>query len=331
MKILLLFIFIIQGLLSSILADVLYLKTGEEVTGNFISSDNRGILFQSEEGTIFYSNGKISRLDMGYIGSSFCMIYTNKQKTCEGIVFSIKNGYIFLGKGKGFLRRESISLKKLLQIELKKIKKNDRIIGIFQEGMFVEIQSSGKVYKGEIISNDGNFKILNLKLKDSIESFFEEDIERIIWNKPKNALDYAWVGLNLTIPGVIEFRKYPIFGSGLGISFLALSAAIPIEYRAAQNAVVNNVDYIPVGRDIWIVTGVDGNPVYEQHRRNYYAAVAGMGLLYAVHGLYLYREHRDGKFPGWNQLELSWSRNPDFSRGGIGQGTNIDLKFSYSF
>ena len=94
---------------------------------------------------------------------------------------------------------------------------------------------------------------------------------------------------------------------------------------------LNNVDYIPVGRDIWIVTGVDGNPVYEQHRRNYYAAVAGMGLLYAVHGLYLYREHRDGKFPGWNQLELSWSRNPDFSRGGIGQGTNIDLKFSYSF
>ena len=314
-----------------LMADILYLKTGEELEGAYIETSTKGIAFETEFGIGQYPINNVQKLDLGYSGVSFCLLLTNKQKDCEGVLIQVSDTGIKFGKGKGLRRKESISFKKILRLEVRRLRKNERLVGIFSEGLPVEVEIEGKKIKGQIEANNRKEKTLGIRTESQSLVLPEEEIISIVWQKKPNFFDYSLTGLELLIPGIQEYKKNRWLGLGIGVTFLALSASIPMQYRASQDAIAENVDYIPVGRDIWIVSGADSNPAYEQSIRNYYGAIAGIGALYGFHGIYMLNQYNKGQFPAWKPVEITLSRPSIYTWTGVGQGANIELKFSYSF
>lgn len=321
--------FIVIASFVTVNADILYLKTGEELYGTFVESNAKGIVFENERGIEQYPSSKVQKLDLGYTGVSYCLVFTNKKKYCEGLLVQVSDTGIKLAKGKGFREQEFIPFKKIFRLEVKKNKKNERLIGVFSEGLPVEIEVGGNKMQGKIETYNRREKTLGFQSGNRLDLISEEEIDSVVWQKKPGILDYSIVGLELVIPGIYEFKSNRWLGVGMGLAFITLSTVASMQYRAAQEALATNVDYIPVGRDIWIVSGLDSNPLYEQSIQNFYGAVAGLGAVYGFHGFSIARDYKSGIFPEWRQMELG--TNGIGFHPNHGMSSNLEFKFSHSF
>ncbi|NBU98517.1 MAG: hypothetical protein EBS19_09975 [Spirochaetia bacterium] len=323
-------------LATGLVADILTLKTGEEIDGIYLGGDNKTIQFETLLGINTIPRIKITKLEIGYSGSSFCYTLKNKVQKCEGILHSVNEKNIILGTGRGSLKKEIIPLSLIIQIQVSKSNKNQNLLGIFEKGMEVEIYREGIKEKGRII----DYNLLDKKV------FFERDGEKleiqeseilsIVWKKKPGILQYSKLALDYLIPGTHQIESNRALGITMTGLFTVLALAIPYEYQSAQVAAAKNVDIIPLGNSYIIVSGIDSDPSFNQHKRNYYSAIGGLGALYLVHTYQIFKDYRTGKIPGFNTLEVSVFKNQTELKSIIptynnGIGTNIELKFSYSF
>ena len=311
------------------------MKNGEEIEGTYISSDSNGIQFEGKNGIQNYSGKNILRMDLGFSGGSYCITLKNKEISCDGSLLSVDESNLVIGKGKGGYEKEIIPMKKVLRLELKKSRKTDRLLGIFKKGMEVEIEKNKQIFKGKIKDYRILEKQILVEREGKLEIIFEDELNSLVWKEKPGMFQYSKLFLEYTLPGVHQYKSNKVLGLGTGSLFLVLSAMIPLEFYKAKFAEESNLDYIPVGNNVLVVKGLDYNPEFEQHKKNYYSAIAGLGALYLFHSIYIYREKREGKIPGWNSLELSINKGIShlhyFGNTQQGIGTNIDLKFSYSF
>ncbi len=323
-------------LATGLVADILTLKTGEEIEGQYLGGDNKTIQFESPLGMNTFPRINIIKLEIGYSGSSFCYTLKNKVQKCEGILHSVNEKNIIFGIGRGSIKKETISMSQIIQIQVSKSNKNQNLLGIFEKGMEVEIFREGIKEKGRIT----DYNLLDKKV------FFERDGEKfeipeseilsIVWKKKPGILQYSKLALDYLIPGTHQIQSNRALGMTMTGLFTILALAIPYEYQSARIAAAKNVDIIPYGNSYIIVSGIDSDPSFNQHKRNYYTAIGGLGALYLVHSYQIFKDYRTGKIPGFNTLEMSIYKNHPESKSIIpiysnGIGTNIELKFSYSF
>ncbi len=329
---------LILGLLfaKGLLGDILTLKSGEEIEGQYLTEDNKTIQFETSTGIITYPRTNIIKLEIGYSGSSFCYTLKSKVQKCEGILHSVTEKNLVFGIGRGGLKKEIIPLSQIIGIQVSKSNKNQNLLGIFEKGMEVEIFREGIKEKGRILEYNFVEKQVIFERNGERVEIPEKEIISILWKKKPGLLQYSKLALDYLIPGSHQFKTNKTLGITMTGLFVFLAAAIPIEYQSAQVAARQNVDIIPIGNSFVIVSGFDSDPAFNQHKRNYYSAIGGLGALYLVHSFQVFKEYREGKIPGFNSLEVSIYKNqsdfknslPSFSSG---VGTNIELKFSYSF
>lgn len=320
----------------SLPADILFLKSGEILEGMYIEGGTKGIQFETEKGKIFFQKKEIAKLELGYSGSSFCFAFQGKEPICEGILHTVSENSISYVKGIAGTKVETVPFKKIVYLKLFKAKRTERLLGVFPLGMEVLIHVDGKKESGIIEDYNYAEKQILFKINGNKRVLEEDSILSIEWKRKPGILDYTKLALTYTIPGVHQFKSNKPVGIVLGSLFLLFSAAIPIEYLSAQRAAASNVDYIPVGNTVFIVSGLDSDPNFEQHKKNYYYAIGGLSVLYLIHSYTIYKDYTEGKIPGFQTLELSIFKGTGEGRAvqfseQMGTSTNIELKYSYSF
>jgi hypothetical protein len=320
----------------SLPADVLFLKSGEILEGMYVEGDGKGIQFETEKGRILYKKKDIAKLELGYSGSSFCFAFQGRELICEGILHTVSEDSISYVKGMARTKVETVPLKKIVYLKIYKAKRTERLLGVFAVGMEVLIHVEGKKESG--IIEDYNYvdKQILFKINGTKRILEEDSILSLEWKKKPGILNFTKLAMTYTIPGVHQFKTQKATGIALGSLFLLFSAAIPIEFLSAQRAAASNVDYIPIGNTILLVSGLDSDPNFEQHKKNYYYAIGGMSVLYLIHSYTIYKEYTEGKIPSFQTLELSFSKGSREGRAfqnfeQMGMNTNIELKYSYSF
>jgi hypothetical protein len=320
----------------SLFSDVLFLKTGEAIEGLYLNGDSRGVQFETDTGKILVQRKDVLKLELGYTGSSFCFKRKGKEAECEGILHSVSEESFSYVKGKAGTKVETNSMDSIVYLKLYKTRKSDRFLGIFAIGLEVTINTDGKKELGKI--EEYNFPERRILIKSNgLKKYIDEDsIQFIEWKKKPGFLQYTKFALEYSLPGIHQYNSNKLTGITLGTLFLLFSAAIPIEYVAAQKSAAKNFDYIPVGDNIYIVSGLDSDSTFEKHKNQYYYAIGGLGAIYMIHSYTIFKEFREGKIPGFNSLEVSVTKTSPETRvfknpEQTGMNTNIELKYSYSF
>ncbi len=320
----------------SLFSDVLFLKSGEAIEGLYLNGDSKGVQFETDKGKILILRKDVLKLELGYTGSSFCFKRKGKELECEGTLNSVSEESFSYAKGKAGTKVETSNMDSIVYLKLFKTRKSDRFLGIFAIGMEVTINTDGKKEFGKIEEYNFPERRILIKTNGLKKSIDEDSIQFLEWKKKPGFLQYTKFALEYSLPGVHQSNSNKLTGITLGTLFLMFSVAIPIEYLAAQKSAANNVDYIPVGDNIYIVSGLDSDPTFEKHKNQYYYAIGGLGAIYMIHSYTIFKEFREGKIPGFNSLEVSVNKtspeprvfkNPEQT----GMNTNIELKYSYSF
>jgi len=320
----------------SLFSDVLFLKSGEAIEGLYLNGDSKGVQFETDTGKILVQRKDVLKLELGYTGSSFCFKRKGKELECEGILHSVSEESFSYAKGKAGTKAETIAMDSIVYLKLYKTRKSDRFLGIFAIGMEVTINSEGKKELGKVEEYNFSERRILFKSNGIRKSIDEDSIQFLEWKKKPGLLHYTKIALEYSLPGIHQYNSNKLTGITLGTLFLFFSVAIPVEYVAAQKSAATNVDYIPVGDNIYIVSGLGSDPTFEKHRNQYYYAIGGLGAVYMIHSYTIFKEFREGKSPGFNSLEVSVTKNsPDTkifkNPEQTGMNTNIELKYSYSF
>ncbi len=324
----------------SLQADLIVLKSGEEVEGTFLSETDYEIQFEVKGQKKTYSKTKIKSLELGYTGSSFCYTLESKpdEEICDTVLHRVDGEKMIVGKGKGAVNKEEFSLQNVKIFSIKNVQKRDKLAAVLNKGINLKVKLNNQEMDVEIDSTqpkDGKILYKATGSKEAVVQEIKDDqIKEIRWVRDTRTVTQKVLGVaSLAIPGVYQFPRNKWKGSAMIGLLLILGAAIPVEYSNAQNALNNDQDYIFYNNNLILVSGLNSNPEFESHKRNMNAAIGGLALLYAYHAYDVYTTMRDEKGNA-TTIQLQWSPalpDPHFIGARNNNIPNIGLKFSYSF
>lgn len=327
----------------SIEADIITLKNGSTLEGTYLSEENGKLKFDVDGTTRLISKSEIQKMEMGYTGSSFCYVLEGQDEICEGVLHYVDKDRIIIGKGKGMVQKETFSLSSLKSYSVRRLRKNDKITSVIQQGIRIEIVSKNDKKMGRVLRVEPSQGQLTI-LSENIEyTFAEDEIEEINWVKDSRGFGYyALQSLKFTIPGLLEYPVNKWEGIGMMSAFGLLAVAIPLEYSAAVKASQGQDTYLVYNGNLVVLNGLGGNGGFSSHKNFYYGAIGGMGVLYMAHSFEVYRYTKQGKYGpeedtisfGINRLPTIGAgistKNITFSPNPI-HNTQFELKFSHSF
>ena len=130
-------------------ADIIHLKDGSKFDGFFLSMEGEYFLFQTASGEKRVQADSIDRLEIGYSGVPVCFVESGR-KECPGVLHALNSDRMVIGKGRGFLERESIALGDVSFIEFQKERENQKVLPVLSSGIKIhflleESKVSGKI------------------------------------------------------------------------------------------------------------------------------------------------------------------------------------------
>ncbi len=260
---------------SFIFADTIKLKSGETLNGKFISENQDKIVFDTFKEKLTIDKKNIQSVELGYSGIPVCYkLSYNPVETCNDLLYSFTQDEI------AFVVDSGSNIKKYKHIEVNFIKLTQQnagsdILAKIPGGIKIKItNTSDEEIEGKIESVNPN-QIEIIKKSGENVTLTAGDIQILYWEseglmvKTKNVVKY-------TIPGFVQFDyNKPKSISLIGLT-LFFGAAAYMEYNAAQKALNNNTNIIPVG-DYFIVGNnflPSNNYIYHKNRMN--MAIGGL-------------------------------------------------------
>lgn len=323
----------------SLQADLIVLKSGEEVEGTFLSETDYELQFEVNGQKKTYPKSKIKSLELGYTGSSFCYTLESKpdEEVCDAVLHRVDGEKMIIGKGKGALNKEEFSLKKVKIFSIKNVQKKDKLAAVLNKGISLNLKLSDKEMDVEINGTqpkEGKILYKTTGSQTAIQEIKDDQIKEIRWVRDSRTVTQKVLGVaSLGIPGFYQFPRDESKGSAMIGLLLILGVVIPVEYSNAQNALNNDQDYLLYNNYLVKVSGLSSNPEFEKHKRNLNAAIGGLALLYVYHVFDVFTTMHDEK-GNTTSIQLQWSPSlpdPHFIGARNTNIPNIGLKFSYSF
>jgi hypothetical protein len=318
---------------SPIHADLLELKSGEFLEGQFIGEKGNFIEYEVKGSTKRIPKTNVKKLEIGYNGTSFCYKRLNEVEDCNAILVHLDDKKMVIGKGKGSTIKEEILLTDLDYLHSENIRKKDRIAGVIKPKAKLRINSSQTELKGFITGNDPVKGTVQFELdgKGEVIELSESEITELHW---KADLPFDWKFIpRIAIPGVYQWPHNKWKSSGMILLFLALGAAIPVEHGNAQKALEKDQEVLLFNNTIYFLNGIGNNSAFENHKRNRNIAIGGLGGLMLYHWVDVYITEKNSK---GNATTIQLQMNPALipNLGLLPESNremNIGLKFSYSF
>lgn len=266
---------------SALYADLLELKTGESLEGNFVRDSEKFIEFE-ENGIIKkIPKNKVKNLELGYKGTSFCYKTIDGQEDCNSQLFSVDDKKIVISKGKGGTIKETIPLSKLEYFK-SNIKKGDKISSIIKPNSKLQIKSKKGEWKGAVFDSDSQNGKLNLKTEKEGITLDESEVEEIYWKRDISR--FSWKDFpQIAIPGIYQWPRNRVLGGSMFLLLLGFSALVPSEFNKAQAALNRDQTILVANNRIYILSGIGTNSEFEQHKRNMNLGIIGLGIIFSYH------------------------------------------------
>lgn len=263
-------------------ADLLELKTGENLEGNFLGESGKFLEFEEKGIVKKIPKAQVKNLELGYKGPSFCYKKIGEMEDCNTQLFAVYDKKIIISKGKGGTIKEEIPLSRLEYFKSSNIRENDRISSVIKPKSKLQIKSRKGEWKGSISNSDFQNGNLNLQTEKDGVTVNESDIEEIYWKR-----ETPWLSMKdfpqIAIPGIYQWPRSKILGGSMFLLLLGFGAMIPTEFNKAQAALDRDQTILVVNNRVYILNGIGKNSKFEQHKQNMNLGMLGLGLVFSYH------------------------------------------------
>lgn len=320
-------------------ADMLTLKSGEVYVGRYVSDENDAIQFEIENNEVkSFPKTIIKKFELGYSGMPVCFKRADKwAEECDRILHQIDDKRAILGTGKGLLKKEEIQLSNLKYIKVVRTNPKEKLITVLRPGSEIEIEVNGKQQRVKIKKvKPDSLEVENESGKT--EQIADSKINGYTW-KPadERVVVQRTPFYKYLVPGWIEYEHKKWKGILVFTLFVGFAAAIPVEYNAAAEAANNNVTYIPVNGNLFIIRNLFPSAEYNADIRNMNYAIGGLAMVLSYHSYEVYSHITAQRLK--TSINLKYTQPYDHLLGGTTPGmgggypraNTIELKFTYSF
>jgi hypothetical protein len=277
-------------LFHSLQADIIELKNGRFIEGNFLKDSKKEIEFESNGIIKKIDKEDIKKLYIGYLGIPFC--YKKKgffeTKDCSGLLFSLDEKQIIVAKGVGYVNREKISLQELKYLKVENLEQTKVLSKVLKPN--IEIYIKDKTQKWDYLKihefKKGNFLVTDLTTQEK-KQINELEIHEIEWKQKKDPFqwsDIAFYGM----PGIYQFSNESyIKGFLLANVFLGLGIYAGVQQNRLNQTQPESFLIIWNGLPLTIPSPNSNAEIQSiQNSRN--TALAGMGGVLFIHLLDVY-------------------------------------------
>lgn len=313
-------------LISCLYADTIKLKNGKTLNGKFISENQEEVTFDTFEEKIKIDKTTIQSIELGYSGIPVCYKLSYKPvENCDDQLYSFtKDEIIFIvDNGADIKKYKPIGVS---LIKLSRSGAGSEILTRLPNGIKIRIvKTSKEEVEGKIRSISPNQVQLSKKNGESAKVSVGE-IQTVYWESGGVLTKTADV-LKYTIPGFVQFKyNKPKSLSLMGL-WLLFAIAIPIEYNAAQKALDNNVNIIPVGDYFMVVNNALPSNNFQFHRNRMNIAIAGLSVVTAYHFYDVIFNSEDE-----DSISIQLMRNPIFTQNNfLIESKEIEFKYTHRF